>query len=42
MLGTKQRHNAGKALESPGVEPILLEKILAEDRISRLNDSRQD
>ena len=42
MLGTKQRHNAGKALVSPGVDPILLEKVLADDRSSWLDNSSQE
>jgi hypothetical protein len=31
VIDLKQRHNAWKAFEAPSVEPILLEKILAED-----------
>ena len=42
VIDLKQRHDAWKALEAPSVEPILLEKILAEDRSSWLNNFSQD
>jgi hypothetical protein len=42
VIDLKQRHNAWKALEAPSVEPILLERILAEDRSGWLNNSSQD
>lgn len=42
VIDLKQRHTAWKALEAPSVEPILLEKVLAEDRSSWLNNSSQN
>ena len=42
VIDVKQRHNVWKALEAPSAEPVLLEKVLAEDRSSRLNTSSQD